>query len=105
MNVTLITSYSLTLLALRSLVTFQHTRLHPSSALSRLKTRKPLHHKKIFLRMEVNVGGTVLPGDVVNISLAAEKNKIIIGPGLRVYLDQILVLTCGILRKKEPNTY
>ncbi|PSN35475.1 Exosome complex component RRP40, partial [Blattella germanica] len=35
----------------------------------------------------------------------AEKNKIIIGPGLRVYLDQILVSTCGILRKKEPNTY
>ncbi|PSN53314.1 Exosome complex component RRP40 [Blattella germanica] len=55
--------------------------------------------------MEVNVNDTVLPGDVVNISQTAEKNKIIIGPGLRVYLDQILVSTCGILRKKEPNTY
>ncbi|PSN53303.1 Exosome complex component RRP40 [Blattella germanica] len=55
--------------------------------------------------MEVNVDDIVLPGDVVNISQTAEKNKIIIGPGLRVYLDQILVSTCGILRKKEPNTY
>ena len=55
--------------------------------------------------MEVTVDDVVLPGDIVNVPQSESKSKFILGPGLRVYMDQVLISTCGVLKKKEPNTY
>ncbi|KAJ9594012.1 hypothetical protein L9F63_014572 [Diploptera punctata] len=63
------------------------------------------YKKEYNFAMEVNVGDTVLPGDVVNFPQTESKNKVILGPGLRVYMDQILISACGVLKKREPNTY
>lgn len=55
--------------------------------------------------MEVNVGDVVLPGEVLPVPDASDKRKIIIGPGLRRHMDQVLVSKSGVLRVKAPNIY
>ncbi|KAK6625392.1 hypothetical protein RUM43_005689 [Polyplax serrata] len=55
--------------------------------------------------MEPRVNSVVVPGDVI-LSLNSEiKNKIIVGPGLRVSSDKIIATKCGVLHKKGPNVY
>ncbi|KAK6638062.1 hypothetical protein RUM44_008487 [Polyplax serrata] len=55
--------------------------------------------------MEPRVNSVVVPGDVI-LSLSSEiKNKIIVGPGLRVSSDKIIATKCGVLHKKGPNVY
>lgn len=51
------------------------------------------------------VDSVVIPGDVALTFEVDSKTKIIVGPGLRVSGNQILVTKCGRLRKKSPNTY
>jgi exosome complex component RRP40 len=55
--------------------------------------------------MEVNVGDYVVPGDVMHVSDVSDKRKVILGPGLRRHLDQVLISTSGVLRTKAPNVY
>lgn len=55
--------------------------------------------------MEVNVGDVVLPGDVIQAPNTNDKEKIILGPGLCRHMDEILITTTGVLRKKGRNVY
>jgi RNA-binding protein Rrp4 and related proteins (contain S1 domain and KH domain) len=55
--------------------------------------------------MDVNVGDVVVPGDVIQVPNENDKEKFVLGPGLRRHLDQILVTTSGVLRKKASNVY
>lgn len=56
--------------------------------------------------MEAQVGDTVVVGDVVgDISSRADKIETIIGPGLRLQIDKVIVCRSGILRTKGSNTY
>ncbi|XP_069684188.1 exosome complex component RRP40 [Periplaneta americana] len=55
--------------------------------------------------MDANVGDVVLPGDLLTITNSDNRRKAILGPGLRLNLDQVLITTCGVLRKKDPNIY
>lgn len=51
------------------------------------------------------INSIVIPGDVVLDIKTDVKRKIIVGPGLRVSSDKVIVTKCGILHKKAPNTY
>ncbi|XP_067011110.1 exosome complex component RRP40 [Anabrus simplex] len=56
--------------------------------------------------MNVTVGDVVLPGDYVGeISTECDKSHCILGPGLRLHSDKVIVCKSGILKKKSPNTY
>lgn len=55
--------------------------------------------------MGVNVGDVVVPGDVIQGLNETDIEKLILGPGLRRHVDQILATTCGVLRKKASNVY
>ena len=55
--------------------------------------------------MGVNVDDVVVPGDVIQVPNENDKEKFILGPGLRRHVDQILVTTSGVLRKKASNVY
>lgn len=55
--------------------------------------------------MEALINSVVVPGDVVFNITPDINSKIIVGPGLRVSSNKIIVTKCGILHKKEPNTY
>jgi hypothetical protein len=53
--------------------------------------------------MEVNVGDVVLPGDIIQAPNTNDKEKLILGPGLCRHMDNILITTSGVLRKKARN--
>lgn len=55
--------------------------------------------------MGVNTDDVVVPGDVIQVPNENDKEKLILGPGLRRHVDQILVTTSGVLRKKVSNVY
>lgn len=55
--------------------------------------------------MEVNIGDVVLPGEVIQVPDANDRSKIILGPGLRRHLDQVVISKSGVLRVKAPNVY
>lgn len=59
---------------------------------------------KSYTIMEL-INPVVVPGDVVLDITASIKTKIIVGPGLRVCSDKVIVTKCGSLYKKKPNTY
>jgi exosome complex component RRP40 len=55
--------------------------------------------------MDVNVDDVVVPGDVIQVPHKNDEGKFILGPGLRHHVNQILVTTSGILRKKTSDVY
>lgn len=56
--------------------------------------------------MKVAVGDVVLPGDQCEeIAIVGEKNKVLLGPGLRKEVDGIFITKAGRLKKRSPNTY
>ena len=55
--------------------------------------------------MGINVNDVVVPGDVIQVPNENDKEKFILGPGLQRHMDQILVTTSGVLRKKASNVY
>nr|CAD7205474.1 unnamed protein product [Timema douglasi] len=55
--------------------------------------------------MDVSVGDVVLPGDKVCEISEDQKKRVILGPGLRLNVDQVLISKCGILRMKNANVY
>lgn len=55
--------------------------------------------------MEVNVGEVVLPGDIIQAPNTSDKEKLVLGPGLCRHMDNILITTSGVLRKKARNVY
>ncbi|OWR43935.1 exosome complex component RRP40 [Danaus plexippus] len=56
--------------------------------------------------MKASIGDVVLPGDYCEeITVAGEKTKVIIGPGLRRELDRVYITKAGVLKKRNPCTY
>lgn len=56
--------------------------------------------------MEVSVGDVVVPGDVVKeITTTSEKERIILGPGLRRDGDLVFTTKAGVLRKRKPAVF
>lgn len=47
-----------------------------------------------------------MPGDIVSeVQAAAATKKVILGPGLRKYNDQVVACKAGILKSRTPNIY
>lgn len=56
--------------------------------------------------MEVPVNDVVLPGDICKeITTIGEKNKIILGPGIRKEANNVYSTKAGVLKKRHPITY
>jgi len=54
--------------------------------------------------LNVGVGESVLPGDVVNLDFvnAENRTKIVLGPGLQQLTDSVVVTKPGVLRSRDP---
>lgn len=56
--------------------------------------------------IEVSVGDTVMPGDIVkDIATINKKETIILGPGLRREADTVFAYKAGVLKKTDPAVY
>ncbi|XP_046481148.1 exosome complex component RRP40 isoform X2 [Neodiprion pinetum] len=56
--------------------------------------------------MEVNIKDVVVPGDVaVEIMKSSEKERVILGPGLRRDCDRVLVTKAGVLKRRKPAIF
>lgn len=56
--------------------------------------------------MEVSVGDVVMPGDIVKeIINTTDKERVILGPGLRRDGDVVFVCKAGELKKRKPSIY
>ncbi|XP_046982409.1 exosome complex component RRP40-like [Schistocerca americana] len=56
--------------------------------------------------MDVSVGDVVIPGDnFAGLPSPPGKTQSVIGPGLRLETDKVIVSRCGIIRQKGANTY
>jgi Exosome complex exonuclease Rrp40 N-terminal domain len=55
-------------------------------------------------RLNVGVGESVLPGDIVNLDFvkAENKTKLVLGPGLQHQADSVIVTKPGVLRSRDP---
>ncbi|XP_072260547.1 LOW QUALITY PROTEIN: exosome complex component RRP40 [Pyxicephalus adspersus] len=58
------------------------------------------------------VGEVVLPGDVLVLSSKAEDSlpstsraRVVCGPGLTPHGDNLLVIKCGVVKRRDPATY
>nr|CAD7432908.1 unnamed protein product [Timema monikensis] len=65
-------------------------------------TSKAYH---MYVKGTLHVGDVVLPGDKVCEISEDQKKRVILGPGLRLNVDQVLISKCGILRMKNANVY
>lgn len=50
------------------------------------------------------VNSYILAGDTIDLK-NEKKNKIILGPGLRISSEKVVACASGLLEKKDPNTY
>ncbi|XP_046424902.1 exosome complex component RRP40 isoform X2 [Neodiprion virginianus] len=56
--------------------------------------------------MEVNIKDVVVPGDVAaEIMKSSEKERVILGPGLRRDCDRVLVTKAGVLKRRKPAIF
>lgn len=56
--------------------------------------------------MEVFVGDVVVPGDIVrDIVTTKEKERVILGPGLRRDGELVYATKAGVLRKRKPAVF
>lgn len=56
--------------------------------------------------MSVKAGDVVVPGDTVaDVQEISTKKKVILGPGLRIQDNNIVVCKAGVLKRKQPHTF